>query len=547
MIMNYVPSQNRQSIVRLTGAVYTPRDVAEEVIRTVIEDLPARRLAVLEPSVGDGAFLEQLCKLMPGHDHVAIDIDDEVIEKLLIQASDWPKPPSLRSEDFIEYACREIEAGSLKFDLIIGNPPFIRKHNFSDSFKDALKKLSKLLNFPLSNLKNSWAAFLVGASKLIRNDGVVAFVLPYEIITVAYGHAVLDEMLKIYDRIDLYVSDEKAFPQIDQDAVIFVGRRKTSKAPGLFVQRVKKMSNLIMADQHPIVRVANRPISLDLNAFLIDRVTMPILRQLQDSLPTFSDMATTAPGVVTGANDFFILRRPEVESMGLQAHVVPILKKQTVGDRSPLFTADDFEDIRKSEPCELFYVQGDVEDFDEEAKSYIASGAATEYPQRYKCRKRKNWYEVRLVERAPGFFFKRSHGYPRICINEANVHTTDTAYGVHPKSGYSVRGICFSFYNSITMLFAETNGRFYGGGVLELSPNELKGLPMIYHEPTDAEFKAFLEVHKSARNDPRPILDFGDRWVKEKYEMKGPEIEDIRRAWLAVRTHRLRHSNRLGN
>lgn len=544
MTMNYVPSQNRQSIVRLTGAVYTPRDVAEAVVRTVIEDLPARRLAVLEPSVGDGAFLEQLCKLMSGHDHVAIDIDEEVIENLLIQASDWPKPPSLQSEDFIEIACRAIEAGSPKFDLIIGNPPFIRKHNFSESFKDSLKKLSMLLNFPLSNLKNSWAAFLVGASKLISNDGVVAFVLPYEIITVAYGHAVLDEMLKIYDRIDLYVSDEKAFPQIDQDAVIFVGRRKSSKEPGLFVQRVKKMSNLIMADEHPIGRVANRPISLDLNAFLIDREAMPILRQLQDSLPVFSEMASTAPGVVTGANDFFILKHSDVVSMGLQSHVVPILKKQTIGDRSPLFTIDDFENLRKSEPCELFHVRGDVEDLDEDALSYIALGAATKYPQRYKCRIRKNWYEVRLVKRAPGFFFKRSHGYPRICVNEANVHITDTAYGIHPKLGYSARGICFSFYNSITMLFAETNGRFYGGGVLELSPSELKGLPMIYHEPTDEEFEAFLEVHRSAGNDPEPVLDFGDQWLRKKAVVKGEEIADIRRAWLSVRTHRLRHSNR---
>lgn len=544
MTMNYVPPQNKQTIVRLTGAVYTPRSVAEAVVRTFAEDLPVRQLTVLEPSVGDGAFLEQLCRLMPCHDHVAIDLDAEIVEKLLVQACGWPRPPSLLSGDFIEYACRAIEAGSPKFDLVIGNPPFIRKHNFSDTFKDSLTKLSTLLNFPLSNLKNSWAAFLVGASKLVSDDGVVAFVLPYEIITVAYGHAVLNEMLKIFERIDLYVSDEKAFPQIDQDAVIFVGRRKASKASGLFVQRIRNMTNLKAADEHPIVKDANRPISLDLNAFLIDRETMPILRELQDSLPVFSKMASSSPGVVTGANDFFILKHADVVSRGLQAHVVPILKKQTLGGRSPLFTADDFEEVRRSEPCELFCIRGDVEDLDQMARSYVAVGAETEYPQRYKCRKRKNWYEVRLVKSAPGFFFKRSHGYPRICVNEANVHITDTAYGIHPKPGYSVRGLCFSFYNSITMLFAETNGRFYGGGVLELSPNELKGLPIIYHEPTDEEFKDFLEVHRGAGNDPKPILDFGDNWVKEKGLLKMPEIENVRRAWFAVRSHRLRHSNR---
>ena len=148
------------------------------------------------------------------------------------------------------------------------------------------------------------------------------------------------------------------------------------------------------------------------------------------------------------------------------------------------------------------------------------------------------------MQPAPGFIFKRSHGYPRVCVNEANVYITDTAYGIFPKKGYTIRGICFSFYNSITLLFAETNGRFYGGGVLELSPNELKGLPVVYHEPTDEEFDAFIDVHRKAGNDPEPILDFGDRWLRVHPEAKGIDLSSIRSAWSAVRSHRLRHSGR---
>ena len=40
-----------------------------------------------------------------------------------------------------------------------------------------------------------------------------------------------------------------------------------------------------------------------------------------------------------------------------------------------------------------------------------------------------------------------------------------------------MRGICYSFYNSLTLLYAEIAGRFYGGGVLELSPKEFRSLP----------------------------------------------------------------------
>lgn len=542
--MNFAPLPDRKSAVRLTGAVYTPGEVAEAVIRYVMGDLPHRQLRVLEPSVGDGAFLTHLAALMPENDYVAIDIDDDVVEKLGQDAASLPATVRLYAADFLQFACAEIEVGRSKFDLIVGNPPFIRKHNFTDNFKGLIKRLSDISDYPLTDIKNSWAAFLVASSKLITEDGVVAFVLPYELLTVAYGHAVLKEMLKVFPRIDLFVSDEKAFPEIDQDAIMFIGRRNPKDSAGLFVQRVQKMSDLTTAVEHLLLLESDRPLALDLCAFLIDRAVMPTLRCLQANLSSFTDLATSAPGVVTAANDFFILKDADVEAQGLRDHVLPILKKQSVVDRSPTFASSDFEELAKREPCRLLCAKGAIDELDQNVRAYIDKGAKTEIPKRYKCRGRKNWYEVRLVQPAPGFIFKRSHGYPRVCVNEANVYITDTAYGIFPKHGHTIRGICFSFYNSITLLFAETNGRFYGGGVLELSPNELKGLPMVYHEPTDEEFAAFLDVHKRAGNDPEPILDFGDRWLSGHLEVRGLDLLSVRSAWTAVRSHRLRHSGR---
>ncbi|MBI2239402.1 MAG: N-6 DNA methylase [Magnetospirillum gryphiswaldense] len=543
--MNSVPFLDRRSAIRLTGAVYTPTEVAAAVIRLAMKELPKRRLSVLEPSVGDGAFLRQLGLFMPDHDHVAVDIDAKVVETLRNVTAFWPQSTALHAADFIQFACDAIEARTSRYDFITGNPPFIRKHNFPAAFKLSLQRLSDLTSYPLPDLKNSWAAFLVASAKLVTDDGLVAFVLPYELITVAYGHAVLNKMLELFSRIDLFVSDEKAFPEIEQDAVIFLGRKGATQHPGLFVQRVKHMSDLENAVEHPLALESGRPLALDLNAFLIDPKIMSTLRCLQADLDKFSDLATSAPGVVTAANQFFILKDAEVARLGVQAHVLPIIKKQSVLNRSPIFSKNDFSEVAKREPCRFLCVKGDLESLDPNVRAYIAEGAKTELPKRYKCRGRKNWYEVRLVPSAPGFFFKRSHGFPRLCINEADVHITDTAYGIRPKEGYTIRGICYSFYNSLTMLFAETNGRFYGGGVLELSPNELKSLPIVYREPTDEEFEAFVRVHKEAGNDPAPILDFGDRWLCEHPAMRNVNLADIRKAWIAVRSHRLRHSSRM--
>ncbi len=542
--MNSVLSLDRRAAVRLSGAVYTPSSVAEAVVRIARSHLRDGPLKVLEPSVGDGAFLGQLALLMPDDKHVAIDIDEHVVGSLRQERRSWPPATQLISKDFLCYACESIAAGEPRFDLIIGNPPFIRKHNFSGTFKASVARLAELTGASLPALKNSWAAFLLASSRLVTDNGVVAFVLPYELITVSYGQQMLAEMAKVFLCIDLFISDEKAFPTIDQDAIVFVGRRTAPDRQGLYVHRVKTMSSLDGAVRHKLTAVVGRSLSLELNAFLIDPAVMPMLRRAQEVASKFVDLARSAPGIVTAANDFFILREADVEANGLQNHVLPILKKQSIIDRSPVFSWRDFEALSKRDPCKLLHIKGDFDSLHADVQRYIKKGAEAGFSDRYKCRGRKNWYEVRLVPPAAGFFFKRSHGYPRICVNEAGIYTTDTAYGIHPREGYTMRGICYSFYNSLTMLFAETNGRFYGGGVLELSPNELKDLPIVYHEPTDDEFESFLAVHRKAGNDAGPILDYGDRWLASHPLMRDLDVAALRKAWAAVRAHRLRHSNR---
>lgn len=543
--MNFAPFLDRRAKVRLTGAIYTPSDVAAALVDFAMRDLPDRPLRILEPSAGDGAFLGQLARMLPGYEHVAVDIDAATVTDLRANAAAWPAATELHERDFIDFACDAIEEDAPCYDLVIGNPPFVRKHNFSDAFKVGLARLSVLTGYPLVDLKNSWAAFLAAASRLVSDDGTVAFVLPYELITVAYGHAALRTMLGIFPRIDLFVSDEKAFPEIEQDAVLFIGRRRPRSPGGLFIQRVRHMADISGATEHQVNLDDKASLALDLNAFLIGSALVPTLRRLKSSLQSFSDLATSAPGVVTAANDFFILKDSEVDRLKLREHVVPILKKQNPVDRSPVFAARDFDALAKREPCRLLIVQGELADMDDALQAYIGNGAEAGLPKRYKMLGRKNWYEVRLVPAAAGFFFKRSHGYPRLCINEAGVHITDTAYGIRPRDGITMRGICFSFYNSLTMLFAETDGRFYGGGVLELSPNELKNLPVVYHEPNDQEFAAFLSVHEAAGNDPTAILDFGDAWLKDYPAARNLDLVAVRRAWNALRTHRLRHSSRM--
>ena len=70
---------------------------------------------------------------------------------------------------------------------------------------------------------------------------------------------------------------------------------------------------------------------------------------------------------------------------------------------------------------------------------------------------------------------------------------TDSAYKVEMKSNYDLNSFIYSFYNTLTLLLCELNGRYYGGGVLELIPSEFKKLSIPYVEINSIKFNNFTK------------------------------------------------------
>ncbi|WP_320198275.1 Eco57I restriction-modification methylase domain-containing protein [Agrobacterium sp. rho-13.3] len=531
--------------VRFTGAVYTPQIVAAALVSHLEPLLGVEPLDILEPSVGDGSFLRAIHNVRKEDRLTLVDIDAGVIDRLRQETSlDADSRVTFRTGDFLVYASELMRSGQQYFDLIIGNPPFIRAHNFSSNLKSAVADLAEVTGYDKSELKNSWAAFLAASSKLVSKTGILAFVLPYELITVAYGQKALSRLVERFKRVDIYVSRAKAFPEIDQDALIVIAQKVPKEPHGLYINRVSSLHELERQAVPSLDIDVGSDRSLALNSFLLTADSLGLLRKLRAKCQRLEVYAGSAPGIVSAANSFFILTQSEVERRGFDKVVVPILKKGSFASSQPVFAKADFDMLREREPAFLLSLKGQKDQLPVNIQKYIAEGEEALLHLRYKCRNRANWYEVPMVKPELGFVFKRAHSYPRLCVNEAGVFLTDTAYGLRIKEGYTIRGLTFSFYNSMTMLFAEIDGRFYGGGVLELSPTEFRGLPIAYHEPTDEEYAAFLSVHGEARGRVEPILDFGDTWLASKLRLSIHEIRSLRRSWIDVRNHRLRHSGR---
>jgi len=524
------------SVHRLNGAVYTPYSVAQALVIKALGTNGSQPSRILEPGAGNGVFIEVLKESGVNEQCItAVDVNHDAVANL---SSKYPDA-KIVVEDFLRYAS---EIRDVTFDLIIGNPPYIQPRNFSDSFAEEVRKLSHELPYPSLHLKNSWVAFVLTANKLLDDSGTMAFIVPYELMTVNYGQYLQSTIFSQFAHVDVFIPDRKVFDSIEQDAVAFVAKKSNCAASGIHLNRVRSLEKLSASSTHSIRHLTTRESAIDLKSFLLDSETVELLHKLRSQLKTIQEYCDSAPGIVTGANQFFILTREDVIRHRLKPWAHPILKKSSPLPPDIVFSKGAFEKLSGREPSYLIdFCHSNGSKLTSDARKYIEFGESQGFNQRFKCRNREPWYRVQNLSAPDGMIFKRCHLWPLLCINEAEVFTTDTAYQIRMKSDYSIQGLCYSFYNSLTTLFAEIDGRHYGGGVLELTPQEFKNLPIAYCEPSAQEFVAFVNdfsERKTIRDKP---IRFGDGWLKHKLHLNDKDMKCIQKALLATRKYRLRH------
>lgn len=524
---------------RRLGVVYTPSEVALELTKFVLAKLGTSTQTILEPSVGDGAFLRAIEEVRTSNVKIhGVDIDPAAILSL---GNEFPHA-EFQCGDFINYAVNYDGPG---FDLIIGNPPYIRWRNLDSSLRESVTHLSEITGYPLSELKNAWAAFVVASNLLLRDGGVLAFIVPYELLNVKYGQRLQAFLAETFEKVEIFIPNDKAFRQLDQDAVALVATKSSAGVcVGVELSLVKSLSELIPIKTREVHFDEKHVSNVDLNSVFFDGETAELLHKLRNGLKSILDYASSSAGVVSAANSFFILTATELDERELRSWARPILQKGAYLPAGPIFSKEHLIEILDEESAFLLdFVQENTPPLSPAALRYIAEGQALGLDRRYKSRHRTPWYNIPIVNPSDGIFFKRSHSFPRLCANEARVLVTDTAYQVRMLDGFSIRDLCYSFYNSLTLLFCEMDGRFYGGGVLELTPTEFRGVPVHFQVPREQEFQEFLQNFPKSKTPELANFEFADMRLAQQLGLSDVEILRIREALTTVRSHRLRHAS----
>ena len=167
------------SAEKLRGGFYTPEPIAAFMLRWGING--SSTFDILEPSCGDGVFLEQILKQKQKYKSItAIEFDEIEAKKAdKIELADT----KIINADFHVY-CNDTTD---KFDLVIGNPPYIRYQYFNEDQQKEAALVFKKAGLTYSKLTNAWVSFVVGSSLLLKDKGKIGFVVPAELLQVTYA------------------------------------------------------------------------------------------------------------------------------------------------------------------------------------------------------------------------------------------------------------------------------------------------------------------------------------------------------------------------
>ena len=167
---------------KLRGGFYTPKEIADFMLKWAING--NKSMDILEPSCGDGIFL-QIAKerKISYHSFTAVEFDEYEYEKA---KSIGLENSNLINDDFHNYCLNTDD----RFDLVIGNPPYIRYQYFSKEQQQLAERIFKKSKLKYSKLTNAWVSFVVGSSQLLKEKGKIAFVLPAEVLQVSYAQQV---------------------------------------------------------------------------------------------------------------------------------------------------------------------------------------------------------------------------------------------------------------------------------------------------------------------------------------------------------------------
>jgi adenine-specific DNA methylase len=540
--MNFKINETAQ---KLRGGYYTPLDLALFISRWATENHPQ---SVLEPSCGDGIFIEALAQT---NSSARLELTAfELLEEEAIKAerrcrSGSHFEPRIHNQDFLDFAILEMMSGKTRFEAVVGNPPFIRYQYLPEDSQRKAEAIFKLLRLPFTKHTNAWVPFVLASVALLKPGGRLGMILPSEIIHVMHPQSLRTYLGEVCSRILVIDPEELWFDGTLQGAVILLAEKKSHELDLCDGVGIAKVSGRSFAQEDP-ARLFSAASCIN-GKTVEGKWTRALLtaeeRELFDSLAEnkqvhqFQDIAQVDVGLVTGANKFFLVDNETVSQFGLESFAHPMFGRSehcpgVIYDRQ-----QHMENARIGNPTNFIWITKPRSSLPARVLKYIELGEKNKLHTRYKCRIREPWYSVPSVYASQVCMLKRASDTPRLILNKLSAYTTDTAYRIRTLEVVPEQ-LVYCFLNALTALSAELEGRHYGGGVIELVPSEIERLIV----PLPKGLRPQLgRLDRMVRQESATLmLEQQSERVLGHFGVTRSERETLLSAWLRLKNRRQR-------
>jgi adenine-specific DNA-methyltransferase len=533
---------------KLRGGYYTPQAIADFLCRWSIDKNTER---ILEPSCGDGNFIESAILRFK---ELGIEGEDlrgrikgiELLKEESLKAKARAANLGLNSNtivnnDFFNYISSN---GLEKYDAVIGNPPFIRYQSFPEEHRKLAIEMMQNLGLNPNKLTNIWVPFLVVSASLLKDNGRMAMVIPAELFQVKYAAETRVFLSKFFERITIITFKKLVFANIQQEVVLLLCEKKVQHGKGVRVIECENLDELKSINFKVINGSNVKPIDHTTEKwtkYFLKEEEINLLRRLKKDkrVITCGDIMEVDVGLVTGRNEFFMMKENQVKEWKLKKFTIPVASKSNQL-KGITFSEKDFSDNSKAQNAIHLFIppNEDFEKLPKVCQKYIEYGEQKGFNTGYKTRIRKRWYITPSLWVPDAFALRQVGDYPKLILNETGASSTDTIHRVRFREGVNKDMAAISFLNSLSFAFSEITGRSYGGGVMTFEPTEIEEIQIPVLADLDLDFdKIDALIRKRKIED---VLDIVDEALLIKHHgFAKIEVDALRRIWKKLSQRRI--------
>lgn len=444
----------------------------------------------------------------------------------LLQSKDFGK---LSDRDYVlwEIDFAEVFMSKGGFDIIIGNPPYVRQEEIGPptivdrpttpeerkAYKQKLiRSVQTFLGRDVRIDKKSdlYVYFYYLGMSLLNKEGVFVFITSNSWLDVGYGAGLQEWLLRNMDLVDIYDNQAKrSFKSADVNTVICIFNKPEDDPlthTARFTAFRKPFGEVLSSDTLIAIDQAEGIVSTDdfrmyqtsQEKLLEEGLETPkaldgteeatallgsykgnkwggkylrapdiyfrILEKAGDRLVRLGDVAEVRFGIKTGCNEFFYLDDEKAAAWGIEEEfLVPVIKSP----RECTSIVIDPDIL----PNKLFMCHKTRDELKvTQALAYIEWGESRGFHKRPSTRSRQRWWDVGSRKYGHFLWFKAFNDRFLVIQNTAGLPSSDRFYSIFLKKKYlsMTDEIATGLNASLTHFLAELNGRVnLGEGALD--------------------------------------------------------------------------------